>query len=238
MRAPLLYLSIAAVGSFLLVGVGCGSDEASIASEDDEVGATKNCNVATVTCEITPPQCPAGKTPSVRGSCYGPCVAIAQCKAGTYECDDGPALCEIVPPTCPAGQTLTTKGGCFGPCVPSSVCIGFAGSSTSSSGSSGSSTSGSGGVSSSGGTGGTADCDVSAVLCEIVPPNCPDGQTATRDGDCYGPCVPHAQCKDRSYRCSDGPALCEIVPPTCPAGQTLTTEGGCFGPCVPSRICK
>jgi hypothetical protein len=220
--ALLFFFSVTAVSSFLFVGAGCGGDEASIASEDDDLGGTKNCNVSTVTCEITPPQCPEGKTPSVRGSCYGPCVAIAQCKIGTYDCSDGPALCEIVPPTCPAGQTLTTRNGCFGPCVPSGVCIGAGGST-------GGSTSGSGG---------TADCDVSAILCEITPPQCPDGQTATRDGDCYGPCVPHAKCKDRSYRCSEGPALCEIVPPTCPAGQTLTTTGGCFGPCVPSRICK
>jgi hypothetical protein len=219
MTAGILRLLSAGLASsvLLVAAVGCDSpDDGEGVSEPEAVG-TRECDTRRVLCEITPPRCAPGETPSVRGSCFGPCVPIAQCKPETFECNDGPALCEIVPPRCPAGQTLTTRNGCFGPCVPANVCRGATSPPEN-----------------------KADCDTSKVLCEVLPRECPPGETQTvaADGFCFGGCVPVAQCKPRSFACDRGPALCEIVPPRCHAGERLTTRNGCFGPCVPAEICK
>lgn len=87
---------------------------------------------------------------------------------------------------------------------------------------------------------GEANCNISSVLCEIVPPNCPAGETATvsDDGFCYAGCVPLDACAPGTFDCNQGPAFCEIIAPTCEEGETLTTRNGCFGPCVDSSICK
>jgi hypothetical protein len=84
-----------------------------------------DCDISKTKCEIPVPHCPSGQTPSVSddGFCFGPCVAIAQCKPQSFNCNQGgPALCEVVPPRCAPGESQTTKDGCFGPCVPESVC--------------------------------------------------------------------------------------------------------------------
>jgi hypothetical protein len=39
------------------------------------------------------------------------------------------------------------------------------------------------------------DCDLSGVLCDIPVPECPEGQTLSAIGACYGPCVPVTTCK-------------------------------------------
>lgn len=207
--------------SLVLTLVACtGADAPSspTAGDESDVASARDCDVQKVLCEITPPQCPAGQTPSVNGDCYGPCVKITQCKPSTFDCDQGPALCEIVPPSCPSGQTLTTRDGCFGPCVPTTVCKGAAPAAEE-----------------------KADCDIAKVKCEITPLQCSDGlvPSVDKEGFCYAGCVPAAQCKPKSFACDQGgPALCEIVPPRCATGERLTTRDGCFGPCVPAGICK
>lgn len=222
--ATKLLLTTAVTALFATLAA-CSSEEPSTAGEEAEVvGDGFDCNLSSVLCRITPPQCPNGKTPTARNGCYGPCVDVALCKTGSYDCDQGgPALCRIVPPQCAEGETLTTRNGCFGPCVPSRVCQGGGGNAPAPSG------------------GGTADCDISRVMCRITTPQCPEGKTPTVDADgfCYGECVDIGQCKPHSYDCAQGgPALCRMVPPECAEGETLTTRDSCFGPCVPSAVCK
>ncbi len=212
-------LGVIAVLATSLLSLWACSSETSSGTGEDDVTAKRDCAIAKVLCERTPPQCPAGQTATVdsSGFCYGPCVALDRCLPGTYQCNQGPALCEIVPPKCGAGQTLTTRGGCFGPCVPSSICAETPPPPSD-----------------------KVDCDISKVRCEIVTPSCDRGETpsVSADGFCYGGCVPITECRDGTFQCDQGPALCEIVPPRCAAGETLTTRGGCFGPCVPSAVCK
>jgi hypothetical protein len=208
-----------AIASGLLCLWSCASEGGSQTGDDDII-EKKDCGIAKVLCERTPPQCPDGQTATVdaSGFCYGPCVAYDRCKPGTFNCNQGgPALCEIVPPRCPQGQTLTTRNGCFGPCVPSSICAGSAPTPSA-----------------------KPDCDIGKVRCEIVTPHCPEGETPTVDaeGFCYGGCSPIADCREGTFQCNDGPAFCEVLPRRCPDGQTRTTTGGCYGPCVPTAVCK
>lgn len=209
----------------ILAAVGCSSGgEDPDAVDTEDLAGSADCDIAKVTCEIVAPKCADGKTPSVtKSGCYGKCVSMTACKAGTLQCTDGPALCEILPAKCGAGKTRTIKDGCYGPCVPSNVCKG---------------PKPVGGGGAAGGSG--KKCNVAAVRCEIVPPHCPEGQTATAtaDNDCYGPCVPIEDCADHSFQCSAGPAFCEVLPAACGADETRTTKDGCYGPCVPSRVCR
>jgi hypothetical protein len=41
------------------------------------------CDDAQVKCEALPPTCPTGQVPSVKGTCWGPCVVAVQCKTVT-----------------------------------------------------------------------------------------------------------------------------------------------------------
>src|SRR5690348_10849217 len=81
------HLVLAVIGTFSLLGVeACSSDEPTEdpAVDAPEVNGTADCNISGVLCERTPPQCPEGKTATKQGDCYGPCVAIAQCKPGSF----------------------------------------------------------------------------------------------------------------------------------------------------------
>ena len=40
---------------------------------------TRNCDVRVVTCLVDPPACPPGTVPSVRDSCWGPCLLPTEC---------------------------------------------------------------------------------------------------------------------------------------------------------------
>ena len=55
-----------------------------------EPRAAYDCNVSRVACDMAEPVCPPGQTASVRGSCYGPCVAIEQCKCSPDVASDCP----------------------------------------------------------------------------------------------------------------------------------------------------
>ncbi len=41
--------------------------------------ATLDCDPGKIRCRRATPQCPEGQVPSVAGSCFGPCVAVAKC---------------------------------------------------------------------------------------------------------------------------------------------------------------
>ncbi|MCK9522260.1 MAG: hypothetical protein M0R76_04340 [Proteobacteria bacterium] len=38
------------------------------------------------------------------------------------------------------------------------------------------------------------NCDLSQVLCNMIPPECSEGWVLTVQGMCYGPCIPKDQC--------------------------------------------
>lgn len=38
------------------------------------------------------------------------------------------------------------------------------------------------------------ECNPNRVACDLVEPRCPEGQTASVNGACWGPCVPACQC--------------------------------------------
>jgi hypothetical protein len=59
-----------------------------------------SCDTTTVLCKIATPLCQAGYTPSVNGSCYGPCVPIGMCVCTTSaQC---PTTCDTSTMRCTA----------------------------------------------------------------------------------------------------------------------------------------
>jgi hypothetical protein len=56
-----------------------------------------SCDRSLVTCKVAEPVCDPGMTPSVEGTCYGPCIAAAECNAVT-DCKD-----------CAAGQACVAS---------------------------------------------------------------------------------------------------------------------------------
>lgn len=59
------------------------------------------CDPSLVACDALPPTCAAGETPSVVGTCWGPCVPASECRS-VSGCDQ-----------CAAGQACVLFGGGF-----------------------------------------------------------------------------------------------------------------------------
>ena len=73
-----------------------------------------NCDLTQITCKVPEPVCGPGQVPSVKGSCYGPCVPAQQCSHAT--------ACS----SCPANTVCVANAG-PGPakslhCVPTPPC--------------------------------------------------------------------------------------------------------------------
>lgn len=89
------------------------------------------------------------------------------------------------------------------------------------------------------------DCDESHAAClpfVLVQP-CPDGQSRTVVGDCFGDCVPTDQCAPidpkPAYDCDTSKITCQTFAPViCPDGTVATVNSdGCYGPCVTPDEC-
>jgi hypothetical protein len=57
--------------------LGIGTDE--VACVAGRCVFARSCDLSQVACEVVTPTCPAGQVPSVKGSCYGPCLPVGRC---------------------------------------------------------------------------------------------------------------------------------------------------------------
>lgn len=180
-----------------------------------------------------------------RGYCDASgCVEFGYCEYPS--CDDGSEVyCLIFPPTCAPGQTLAIRNGCY-ECVDARTC---------------------GGVTP-GECRSDAECpngycehyascaglncpppppsqcvypscgDQSQVVCDMVPPICPAGQTAAVRNGCYE-CVDARTCQAGPNACDDlnGFIYCDALPPQCAPGLELAARNGCWA-CVEPTYCQ
>ncbi|ACY14265.1 hypothetical protein [Haliangium ochraceum] len=78
------------------------------------------------------------------------------------------------------------------------------------------------------------------VLCESLPPACPEGTTPeTADGCWTGDCVPLDECPPVPYEQCYGEPVCDALPPACPNDHQPQLRGGCWtGACIPDALCE
>jgi hypothetical protein len=82
------------------------------------------------------------------------------------------------------------------------------------------------------------DCDVSNVACDLAI-DCKEGTVPTRNGGCYGPCVPPSQCAPAPvFDCDLSNLTCKRAEPDCGEDMVPTHVNGCYGECVPPALCK
>ena len=80
------------------------------------------------------------------------------------------------------------------------------------------------------------DCVEGEIACDMIEPQCGDGMVVSYSSDCYGPCVPIADC--RAVRCVD--VTCDSTRPTCPEDLVPEVDPAtsCWtGRCADIRLC-
>jgi hypothetical protein len=78
--------------------------------------------------------------------------------------------------------------------------------------------------------------DGTELLCDMLPPECPEGTIVAVQDSCYT-CVRPDTCEAPSSCDDGGPLLCDALPPECPAGLDLAVQDGCWA-CVDPYSCE
>lgn len=88
--------------------------------------------------------------------------------AGTVLCNAEIVTCKSLPGACNIGEAREVVGTCWGDCVPIEQCSDLPA---------------------------EPDCDLTGMMCEMMPPVCLQGYVNTNNGNgCFGPCVPIFTC--------------------------------------------
>jgi hypothetical protein len=96
----------------------------------------RSCNPSAILCDAVEPTCPAGQVPSIKGGCWGPCLAPGECSdvssckvcdaaglscvtieanaAPVYHCVSKPAACDKNP-TCSCMSVCQRPYQCSAP---------------------------------------------------------------------------------------------------------------------------
>jgi hypothetical protein len=92
----------------------------------------RSCTPTAVSCDAATPACEAGQLPSVKGSCWGPCLPVGECsdvpsckpceeaglKCVTNEAQLSSYHCVSTPPACEKNPSC----GCMASCMRPFVC--------------------------------------------------------------------------------------------------------------------
>lgn len=77
------------------------------------------------------------------------------------------------------------------------------------------------------------DCDGSKVACEMMKPQCPEGQTASVSGSCWGECIPVTDCAkvDTCFDCTGG-SICVVNDAWQSSHHCVNPPAGCSQGCA------